>query len=221
MGLFARIPRLVAAVILCFSLVGYALFVHDSHIDRNHLSSLVIKHTGVQALKPKPAESETVAPAKSAFAEMKKAVANDPSGTGGYGKEWGGSTASGDAATLLVELLPSAAQAELVRSEAVAAYSNTKTLKAAHTTLTSRFTLSTVSRAFGVSFITAKSSTTSATSGTAIAFRIGRVVAVEYMQTSTGGLTRADAVKIAGAEHSLLEQSEADFSGSPRVSVGP
>jgi hypothetical protein len=212
MELRARPPQLVAALILVASVVGYVLFVQSSHIDRTHLSSLVIEHTGVGALKPKPAESELVAPAKSSFAEMKKAWSVDPSQTGGYGKEWGGSTASGDAATQLIQLLPSSTEAKLVRSEAVAEYSDTKTLKAAHTTLTSRFTLPKVSGAFGLNFVTAKSTTTSAASGIAIVYRIGRVVAVEYVQSSTRGLTRADATTIADAEHALLERAEANFS---------
>ena len=211
MRLVARIPQLVAALVVLVSVVGYVLFVQNSHIDRKHLSSLVIEHTGVRALKPKPVEAEIVPPAKSAFAEMKKAAVTDPSQTGGFGKEWSGSTASGDAATQLIELLPTSVQANIVRSEALAEYTDSKALKAADTTVTSRFTLQTVSGAFGVSFVTAKSSATTATSGTAIVYRIGRAVSVEYVQTSTGGLTRADAATIASAEHALLERGEADF----------
>jgi hypothetical protein len=206
----ARTPQLVAALIVVVSVVGYVLFVQSSHIDRKHLSSLVIEHTGVKALKPKPVEAQIVPPAKSAFAEMKKAAVKDASQTGGFGKEWSGSTASGDAATQLIELLPTSAQAKTVRSEAVAEYTDSKALKA-DTTVTSRFTLPTVPGSFGVSFVTAKSSTTTAASGTAIVYRIGRAVAVEYTQSSTGGLTRADATTIANAEHALLERSEADF----------
>ena len=46
MELRARPPQLVAALILVASVVGYVLFVQSSHIDRTHLSSLVIEHTG-------------------------------------------------------------------------------------------------------------------------------------------------------------------------------
>ena len=212
MRLLTRIPRLVATLIMVVSVVGYMVFVHSSHLDRKDLSSLVIEQTGVEALKPQPVESELVAPAKSSFTEMKKAWSIDPSQTGGYGKEWSGSTTSGDAVTQLVELLPTSAEAKLVRAEAVAEYSDTKTLKAADTTLTSRFTLSTVPGAVGVTLVTAKSGTTSATSGTAIVYQIGRVVAVEYIQSSTGGLTRANATTIAVAEHALLERNEPTFS---------
>jgi hypothetical protein len=85
-------------------------------------------------------------------------------------------------------------------------------LKAAHTTVTARFTLPDAGDAFGVSFVTAKTSTTSATSGSAVVFQQGRVVAISYLQSSSGGLNRADAAAIARAEHSLLEQSEPTFS---------
>jgi len=207
----ALIPRLVVALIVVVSVVGYVLFVQSSHVDRQRLSSLVIEQTGVKALKPKPVEAENVSPAKSSFAEMKKAAVTNPSQTGGFGKEWSGSTASGDVATQLVELLPTSAQAKTVRAEAVAEYTNSKTLKAADTTVTSRFTLPTLSGASGVSFVTAKSSTAAASSGTAIVYRIGRAVAVEYVQSSTDGLSRADATTIAEAEHALLERGEADF----------
>ncbi len=212
MGLFARVPQLAIALTVVVSVVGYLLLVQNSQIDRKHLSALVVEHTGVQTLKPTPVESELVAPAKSEFAEMKRAWSINPSQTGGYGKEWSGSTASGDAATQLVELLPSSTQARLVRSEAVTEYSDTNTLKAVHTSLTSRFTLPTVPGSFGASFVTTKSSTTAAASGTAIVYQVGRVVAVEDIQSSSGGVTRADATKLANAEHTLLEHSEANFS---------
>jgi hypothetical protein len=212
MGLFARIPQLAITLTVVASVVGYLLLVQNSQIDRKHLSALVVQHTGVQTLKPTPVASELVAPAKSQFTEMKKAWSLDPGQTGGYGKEWSGSTASGDAATQLVELLPSSTQARLVRSEAIAEYSGTKALKAVHTSLTSRFTLPAVPGSFGARFVTTKSSTAAAPSGTAIVYQVGRVVAVEDIQSSSGGVTRADATQLANAEHTLLEHSEADFS---------
>jgi hypothetical protein len=211
MRLVARIPLLMVALVIVFSAIGYVMFVQDSHIDQRRLSALVIEQTGVKALKPKPANAQLVPPAKSQFAAMKKAAQIDPSQTGGFGKEWSGSSASGDAATQLIELLPSSAQAETVRSEAVANYTDSKSLKAADTTVTSRFTLPTVSGSVGVTLDTAKSSTTAASTGIVIVYRIGRAVAVEYVQSATGGLTRADATRMAKAEHALLERKEADF----------
>jgi hypothetical protein len=207
----APLPRVAAAAVVIAAAAGYLLFAKSTRIDRASLSALVIGQTGVTALKSKPVDSEIVAPQKSAFTAVKKAAAFDPDETGGYGKEWSGSTASGDAATQLVEILPSSAQARLVRAEAKADYSDASSLKAAHTTVTARFTVPTVAGAFGVSVVTAKSSTTSATTGTAVVFQLGRVVAVEYLQSSTGGLSRTDAVTIARAEHALLERSEPSF----------
>jgi hypothetical protein len=193
--------------------VGYVVFVKSTRVDRAGLSALVVDRTAVTALRSKPVESEVVAPQKSAFAAVKKAAATDPDGTGGYGKEWSGSTASGDAATELVEILPSSAQARSVRAEAEAAYSDASSLKAAHTTVTAHFTVPALpGGAFGVSFATAKSSTTSATTGTAIVFQQGRVVAVEYLQSSTGGLSRTDATTMARAEDALLARNEPSFS---------
>jgi hypothetical protein len=69
-----------------------------------------------------------------------------------------------------------------------------------------------LSGSFGASFVTAKSSTTSAASGTAIVFQIDRAVAVEYVQSSTGGLTRANATTIGNAERALMERREPGFS---------
>jgi hypothetical protein len=207
-----HLPRVLAAAVVVVAAVGYVVFVKSTRIDRSSLSALVIGQTGVRALHSKPVESELVSPQKSAFAAVKKAAASDPAGTGGYGKEWSGSTASGDAATELVELLPSSAQARLVRAEAQAEYSDASSLKAAHTTVTAHFTVTTVAGAFGVSFATAKSSTTSATTGTAIVFQQGRAVAVEYLQSSTGGLSRTDATTVARAEYALLERNEPGFS---------
>jgi hypothetical protein len=202
----------VAAAVVVVAAVGYVVFVKNTRIEQTSLSALVIDRTGVAALKSKPVESEFVSPQKSAFAAVKKAAASDPDGTGGYGKEWSGSTASGDAATQLIEVLPTPAQARLVRAEAEAEYTDAKSLKSADTTVTAHFTLSTVADAFGVNLATAKSSTTSATTGTAIVFQQGRVVAVEYLQSSTGGLSRTDATTIARAERALLERSEPAFS---------
>jgi len=208
----APLPKVVASAVVVVAAVGYVVFVQSTRIDRASLSALVIDQTGVTALKAKPVQSEFVAPQKSAFAAVKRAAASDPDGTGGYGREWSGSTASGDAATQLVEILPTSAQARLVRDEAEAEYSDASALKAAHTTVTARFTVPAAANAFGVSVATAKSSTTSATTGTAIVFQQGRVVAVEYLQSSTGGLSRTDATTIARAEHALLERNEPAFS---------
>ncbi|MGA2302986.1 MAG: hypothetical protein ABSH29_02180 [Acidimicrobiales bacterium] len=211
-GRIAHLPRVLASAVVVVAAVGYVVFVKSTRIDRASLSALVIDRTAVTALKSKPVESEFVSPQKSAFAAVKKAAASDPGGTGGYGKEWSGSTASGDAATQLVEILPSSAQARSVRAEAEAEYSDASSLKAAHTAVTAHFSVPTVAGAFGVSLATAKSSTTSATTGTAIVFQQGRVVAVEYLQSSTGGLSRTDATTMARAEDALLERNEPSFS---------
>jgi hypothetical protein len=209
---FLKLPRVLAAVVVIVSGVGYVVFVKSSNIDRTHLASLVIQCTGVKTLKAKSVESQLVTASKSGFSEMKKAAATDPTETGGYGKVWSGSTASGDVVTELIVFLPTTSEAKLVRAEAVAEYSNTKDLKAAHTTLTSRFTLPSASGAFGARFVTAKSSTTGAGSSTAIVFQFNRAVAVEYAESTTGGLTQANAITIAKAEHTLLEQREPGFS---------
>jgi len=211
-GRIAHLPRVLASAVVVVGAVGYVVFVKSTRVDRAGLSALVVDRTAVTALTSKPVESEVVAPQKSAFAAVKRAAATDPDGTGGYGKEWSGSTASGDAATELVEILPSSAQARSVRAEAEAAYSDASSLKAAHTTVTAHFTVPALPGAFGVSFATAKSSTTSATTGTAIVFQQGRVVAVEYLQSSTGGLSRTDATTMARAEDALLARNEPSFS---------
>jgi len=208
----AHAPRVVASVVVVVAALGYVVLVKSTRIDHSSLSALVIPQTGLTALKPKPVDAEFVAPTKSAFAAVKEAASSDPGETGGYGKEWSGSTSSGDAATQLVEFLPTSAQARLVRAEAEAEYSDKSSLQAAHITVTARFSVPTVPGAFGVRVATAKSSTTSATTGTAIVFQQGRVVAVEYLQSSTGGLSRADATTVAEAEHALLERSEPGFS---------
>jgi hypothetical protein len=211
-GRIAHLPRILTSGVVVVAAAGYVVFVKSTRIDRASLSTLVIDKTAVTALKSKPVASEFVSPQKSAYAAVKRAAASDPDGTGGYGKEWSGSTASGDAATELVELLPTSAQARSVRAEAEAAYTDASALKAAHTTVTAHFTVPTVADSFGVTFATAASSTTSATTGTAIVFGQGRAVAVEYLQSSTGGLSRTDATTLARAEDALLEQKEPPFS---------
>jgi hypothetical protein len=209
---YGHLPRLIAAAVVVLAAIGYVVFVKNTRTDGTSLSALVIDQTGVTALKSKPVDSEFVSPKKSAFAAVKKAAASDPDETGGYGKEWSGTTASGNAATQLIEMLPTKAEATLTRTEAEAEYTDAASLKAAHTTVTARFSVPGVVDAFGVSVAMAKSSTTSATTGTAIVFQQGRVVGVEYLQSSTGGLSRADATAIARDEHALLERSEPGFS---------
>jgi hypothetical protein len=204
--------RLLAAVVVGFAVVGYVVFVKTTRTDGTRLSALVISQTGVGALKSKPVDAEFVAPTKSAFAAVKKAAASDPEETGGYGREWSGSTASGDAATQLVELLPTSGQAKAARTEAEAEYTDAAALKAARTTVTAHFSVPGVAGAFGVRVATAKSSTASATIGTAVVFQQGRVIAVEYLQSSTGGLSQADATAIAQSEHALLARREPGFS---------
>jgi hypothetical protein len=205
-------PRLVAVLIAAVSAVGYVHFVQTSHLDRKGLASLLIEHTGIKALKSKPVQSEVVDPLKSAFAALKASAKRDPADTGGFGEEWSGSKSSGDAATLLVEFLPTSSQAIVVRTQALAEYTNQKTLKAADTTVTARFTLPQVAGARGISYLTVKSSTTGATSSSSIVFQFDRAVAVVYLQTSSNGLGRADAEELATSEYALLERREPGFS---------
>jgi hypothetical protein len=212
MAHWRRLPELLATVIVALGATGYVVFVQGSRVDRGHLATLIVPRTGSKVLKSKPVESQYVDPGKSGFAAMKKAAVVNPTETGGYGREWSGSTTSGDVATQLVEVLPTAAQAKVVRTEAVAEYSDSSTLAAQHTTVTARFHVPTVPGAFGVSFATAKSTTTDAATGSAIVFRVGRVVSVGYVESTTGGLDPANAESLARAEHVLLEKSEPGFS---------
>jgi hypothetical protein len=202
---------LAAGLILVVGAVGYVVFVKQTHLDRSRLSQLVIVHPGVPGLKPKAAAEQEVNTERSTYPTVKTSGENDYNHTGAYARNWQGTAASHNAATLLVDLLPNEALAAKTRAEAARLDLAAGSFAAEHFTLSSHFTISGIPGSSGSAYAVAASSTSVAGNAYSIVFRVGRTVVSQLVEAGQGGLTQADAETIARNENSLLQRVEPGF----------
>jgi len=119
------------AVFLAAAAAVYLAFVSVDKVETGRLSRLVVTKPPA-GFNPKPAAANTVPASSSQFAAVKAAGKRSPHSTGTYSIEWSDSTGGGsNAVSLVVSVLPTAADAAKVQSEAKSTYLSTGSLKSA------------------------------------------------------------------------------------------
>jgi hypothetical protein len=189
-------PVLVVVV----AAVVYVFVFPSTTAQMSRMSALVVQDTGISALKPSPTKQSPTDPAKSAFAEVKKAAAAHPAATGSYGAEWEGTKASKNVASMILFLLPTEQDAATAQSQALSQYITGSTLAQEHFSLTARFGIPGVALGTGAAYSVAKSSTTPASAAYVTIYRVGRITAVQFLQSADGAQTETDAVHLTQAE---------------------
>ncbi|HUE08094.1 MAG TPA: hypothetical protein VMP41_11750 [Acidimicrobiales bacterium] len=204
--------RLVApGLVLVLAAVGYWSVFQGSRYDAKLASALVIQHPGVAGFKPTPSSSQVVTAKETNWSVVRNAATARPEQTGAYSRTWGATKGSGSSVSVLVEVLPTASDARLLRKQVLADYSNAKTLKTDGISIVSRFPVTAVPGSKGISF--QGSGSNSADKGSTVVFDVGRTVAVVTAGTSTApGSGDAGVRSVTRAEDSLLQDREPGFS---------
>jgi hypothetical protein len=129
-----RLIPVAIVVVLAAATVGYVHLIPLTQIERQRLATLVVT-TPPSGFTKKPASSTAVPASSSPFATVKTAGKTAPNSTGSYSIQWNNPTSSNDSAWLLVSLLPSAADAAKVQSEAASQYLGSESFKTENYTL--------------------------------------------------------------------------------------
>jgi hypothetical protein len=204
--------RLVApGLVLVLAAVGYWTLFQGSRYDAKLASALVIQHPGVAGFKPTPSRSQVVTAKETNWSAVRKAAKAHPEQTGAYSRTWQATRGSGSSVSILVEVLPTASEAQLLRQQVLADYGNAKTLKSDGISIISRFSVTGVPGSEGISFQGSGSS--SADKGSTVVFDVGRTVAVVTAGTSAAaGSGDAGSRSVTRAEDTLLGDREPGFS---------
>jgi hypothetical protein len=205
------IARYVApGLIIVLAIVGYWTMFQGTRSEPKRLFSLVIQHLHLSGIKERAVHSGVVSSSQVTWNEVRKSARADPDHTGGYSRTWEGTNSSGTSLSVLVQLVPTRANATVVRQQILADYTSVKSLKAQNVAITARFTVSKVPRSRGVSYQQSASSGGS-TSGSIVVVDFGRVVAL-FIETPTSSSSDTQIRSVVRSEYSLLKVREPSFS---------
>jgi hypothetical protein len=204
----------LATALAVLAVVGYVVFVKQTHVDVHRVSALVIRHPGTRPglLKAAAPRAQLVPTSSSTYATVKKLGLRDPDETASFARTWQGVGATHRAATVLVDLLPDETAAATTRAEAAKLDLGATSFASAGFVRTSRFSVPGVAGSEGSVYAVPASATNPAGTAYTLVYRVGRVVVSMLAETGPGGLTRSDAEAIARAEHDLVARVEPGFS---------
>ncbi len=189
----------MAAVILIVATIVALHVLPIRHLERSRLAQLAVTAPPPN-FEAKP--NVQIVPASSnPFSGVTSASKRSPNATGQYSVEWPGSLSQSDAATILVSLLPSAAQAKGVQSEAVKDNLGAASYSTEHYGHEEAFSVPDVPGAEASTY-----SPTSSTGGPVLGVvveRVDRVVVLELVRL-TGGTAQVQASSLSVAESEYL-----------------
>jgi hypothetical protein len=200
----------VAVAVLGVAAAGAFHYLPIRHLQPSRIAQLA--PTGAPpGFKGKPSRTSSPPAASSPLAELKKAATLSPHSTGSYLVQWGGSPASADFVSVVVYLLPSAADAAIAASQAAQSYLSAQSYKANSYALVGPFSVPSVTGATGALY-----SPTSKRIKQDLAVyveRVDKVVVVSLMdQTGTPSTVQGNAVTAAQAEYLHLHSVAPNFS---------
>jgi hypothetical protein len=208
-----RIARGVAVLVL--AAVGFGVFIPQTRPDGKLLGRLVIAHTALSEVPHKAALSQSVPPSQSTFAVTRAAAKRNPDNTGLYAREWYISSSGPPEVGVVVQRLPTVAQAKAVLGDIDKQLVTAPSLPDETAVDGAAFSVPGVPGGRGESFQLNDSTTASKPpvgSSYTTAYRVGQVVVSELMVTTT---TRRDDTPIdadSKAGYHLLLGKEPGFS---------
>lgn len=206
-----RWPRIVVVVILAG--VGYALFMPQTHIQRKLLGNLVISHTAVSSLPGKAKLQQAIAGSQSTFTVTKKAARAHPEVTGLYAREWYVVSGAPPEVGVVLQKLPTTAQARSVLRAVQAQLGTAPSLSTATASSPQPFSVPGVANAKGVSYLLSDPNT-HAEIGTAYtdAFQQGTGVVSELIVETSSTRDPSAAIADVRAGSALLARLGPGFS---------
>jgi len=208
-----RMRGLRAVVVLVLAGVGYTLFIPQSHPNRKLLSNLVIRHTALASVPAKAKLQQAIPGSESTFAVTKRAARQQPDETGLYAREWYVAPNAPPEVGVVLQKLPTSAEASTVLSAVRAEIRTAPILSTERASSPEPFSVPGVPSATGDSFLLIDSNT-KAQVGTAYsaAYQVGDAVTSELIVSTSTTRDPAAAVADVKAGAALLRQQEPGFS---------
>lgn len=207
------------AVVVAAGVVVWVLVLPEHHVVADRMARLVVRQPHIAGLVAKPATAKALAPSSSTVAVVRRAGKAHPAHTGIYEIGWSSAPKASPQvnAGLLVQLLPTPAQAHQVLAHVRREYSSSRSLGGDTYRVRSHFAVDGVPGAQGLTYaITAASSTssTSPASGVAdvVTFQDGSVAVLELLQTTGKAPSSAGVVRLARAELATVRRVEPTIS---------
>jgi hypothetical protein len=199
----------IAIAIVAVGAVAYAFLGTTTAVDESRLSRLVVPATGFKGFKPHPLKSSIEPPSKSPSSVVKAAGASHPTETGIVQVAWSASTKENEAG-VMVQLLPTPAEARAVLAELKSDYSAPKKVSAESLTLVDKFTVTALPGAFAARYAPTSSKTSSADIYIVL-FQVDRVAAFVVVDVSSSAVTEKDAGALAVSEAQHIRRVELGF----------
>jgi hypothetical protein len=199
-------------VVLVVAAVCWALFVTDQHMDTGRMGTLVVRDPHLAGIRPKPVAERTLPASASTVSVIRTAERRDPAHTGIYEIGWE-ATGANPASTnvgLLVQLVPDTATARTVLTDVHRQYGASRSGDTY--TQTASFTVAGVGGARGITYAISGSGSTGGGTAQVVSFRVGQVVVLELVQTTTGSFGAPQAAALARREAAHLRAVGTDLS---------
>ena len=203
---WVRFGRVV--IVLAVAVVLYALLLPSTHGDPSRIANLSIRDPHVAVLKSAPSSAKSVGVSKSTVKLLKTYAAKEPAETGVFETEWTGAGTTDNDGGLLLQVVPTVADAAKVLIASRTAFAAPPASQGA----VSHFTVQGIPGQGNAYVIPASSSTAQTGYVFTMVFMVGRVVAVELVELSKSGSTPIAAQTIAREELALLQSRLPSFS---------
>jgi len=205
-----------SGVVLVAAAVCWAVFVQQQRIDDGRLAALVVRRPGFAQVRPTPVSARPLPASASTVALVRRAARTDPAHAGIYEIGWQ-SPPSAKATTnagLLVQLLPTPAQAAAVLAGVRHQYSASRSVGGDTYRRVARFAVPRVPGADGSVYRITAPAASPAGAGIAdvVTFQVGSVAVLELLQTTGSSIGPPQAVVLAQAERERLVSRAAGLS---------
>ncbi len=208
-----RVAR--ALVVVVVAGVVYAFLIPQTRVDRQLLGRLVITRTATPGVPRVAQVSVSVQPSESTFATTRQAAKSDPHASGIYGREWYVASDAPPESGLVIQLLPTAAQAARVAQGDRKELKTAPSLEDEAAKSPSLFSVPGVAGAGGAAFVLVDTTTSSQPpvgSAYKLEVQVGRVVVSELMVTTSATRDLTPIRTDARREVALLERVLPPFS---------
>lgn len=180
------------------AVAGFFLIVPLTHVSTVRMAAMAVRRSHVAGLPGRANASNLLPASTSALKAVQQAARRQPTETGSYSVQWTKGTSSDRSAVVLLARLPGLGSARTAEQQARVAYLEKGSFSSGTFARTSRYPLPTISGGEGAAFSSKGSSGSPALSLRASVFRVGKVVAVVFVDApkdpkdATAALTAAE-----------------------------
>ncbi len=207
-----RLARSVA--VLAAAAACWTAFVATQRVDDGRLAALVVRRPPFSQVRPEPVSARSLPASASTVSLVRRAAKTDPAHAGIYEIGWE-SPPSAKVTTnagLLVQLLPSRADAARVLAGVRRQYSTRRAVGGDTYARTETFAVPGVPGARGAVYEISSSSTAGSGTADVVTFQVGTAAVLELLQTTGSTIGPSQAVALAQQERARLAKREPGLS---------